>query len=352
MSEIAGAVLMVVCAVSIAPFLWEVCDRRGTLARLVPPVTPVTTSRPRAHADFVTFLSSVARSVRSGASAAQAIISAPASCAQTEGVQRLLVSGVRVAAATTGDHPHVRVLRACIHGDALSAPALDRAVTDERFRMQTQHDTAVAAAQARRSARVLTALPFVFLLFLAATSSSVREHLFSPVVGGAVTIGIVLNITGRLWMRRLVSGAVRPSPDMELASTIASVLALHVCAGGSVADCFAALAPVDPRCAEVSSMLRAGHTLATSLSPIEEVVPSVVRTVLDAHRDGLPVNDAVMRVADDLRDASAAHIRSRIAQVAVRSTTPLVLCTLPSFLLIGIAPMALAALAGLSTPTL
>ena len=64
------------------------------------------------------------------------------------------------------------------------------------------------------------------------------------------------------------------------------------------------------------------------------------------------MTDAVMRVADDLRDASAAHIRSRIAQVAVRSTTPLVLCTLPSFLLIGIAPMALAALAGLSTPTL
>jgi len=343
---------MVVCAVSIAPFLWEVCDRHGTRARLAPPVTPVTTSRPRAHADFVTFLSSVARSVRAGASAAQAIISAPATCAQTEEVQRLLASGVPVAAATTGDHHHVRVLRACTHGDSLSAPALDRAVADERFRVQTQHDIAVAAAQARRSARVLTALPFVFLLFLAATSSSVRGHLFSPAVGGAVTVGIVLNVTGRLWMRRLIAGAVRPSPELELASAIASALALHACAGGSVADGFAALAPIDPRCAEVSSLLHSGHMMTTALAPIDEVAPAVVRTVLDAHHDGLPVNDALIRLADDLRDASAAHIRARIAQVAVRSSTPLVLCTLPSFLLIGIAPMALAALAGLSTPTL
>jgi hypothetical protein len=153
-------------------------------------------------------------------------------------------------------------------------------------------------------------------------------------------------------MRRLIAGAVRPSPELELASAIASALALHACAGGSVADGFAALAPIDPRCAEVSSLLHSGHMMTTALAPIDEVAPAVVRTVLDAHHDGLPVNDALIRLADDLRDASAAHIRARIAQVAVRSSTPLVLCTLPSFLLIGIAPMALAALAGLSTPTL
>jgi len=54
------------------------------------------------------------------------------------------------------------------------------------------------------------------------------------------------------------------------------------------------------------------------------------------------------RLADDLHAASMAHIKGRVAQVGVRSTTPLVLCTLPSFLLVGLAPMVLAALSGLS----
>ncbi|NBU38450.1 MAG: DUF59 domain-containing protein, partial [Actinobacteria bacterium] len=51
---------------------------------------------------------------------------------------------------------------------------------------------------------------------------------------------------------------------------------------------------------------------------------------------------AMFEIEKDVREALLA---AGAAQVAVRSSTPLVLCTLPSFLLIGIAPMALAALA-------
>ena len=104
-----------------------------------------------------------------------------------------------------------------------------------------------------------------------------------------------------------------------------------------VTDAFGALASVHPVCARVSSLLHHGHLISESLVPLEDVAPMVVRCILDAHRDGLPVNESMMRIADDLRASSFAHIQSRIAEVAVRSTTPLVLCTLPSFLLIGIA---------------
>lgn len=344
--------LMVSCAAAIVPFLWEVCDRGSARSRLQPIARHTATGAAPAHADLVTFLTAIARSVRAGESAAGAIISAPVTCPQIADVRRLLVSGVPVSRATSGDHPHVRVLRACMHGDSLSTVALDRAVSDERFRMHAQRDVSLAVAQAGRSARVLTVLPFAFLLFLAGTSAWLRSHFFSPLILGAVTIGIALNIAGRQWVRRLVARAVTPSPELELNATIASTIALHLCAGGSVTDGFGALSPLDPRCADVHSGLRAGHMLHEALAPIGSVAPAVVRTVIDAHRDGLPVNDSIMRLADDLRAASAAHIQSRIAQVGVRSTTPLVLCTLPSFLLIGIAPLALAALSGLSTPSL
>lgn len=352
MTELAGTVQMIVCTVAITPFVWEVCDRRAARARFDSPALSRGASEHRVHADLVTFLTAVARSVRSGGSAAQAIISAPATCVQVSRMQQLVTTGVTVAAAATDEHPHVRVLRACMNGDSLSATALDRAVADERFRVQAQHDISVATAQAGRSARILTVLPFVFLLLLAATSSSVRIHLLTPLVGGAVGLGVILNVAGRGWMRAMVARAVLPSPDLEFGSRVASTIALHLCAGGSAADGFGSLATVDPRCAEVSTMLRDGHMLSVALQPLEEVAPGVVRTILDAHRDGLPLNDAMMRLADDLRAASVAHIQSAIAQVPVRCTTPLVLCTLPSFLLIGIAPLALAALAGLSTPTL
>ena len=197
-----------------------------------------------------------------------------------------------------------------------------------------------------------TFLPFVFLLLLAGISPNVRSHLMSPLVAAAVCVGVVLNIIGRRWVHTLISRAVSVSPDQGLQTTIASTIALHLCAGGSVTDAFGALASIHPVCARVNSLLRNGHLISESLVPLEEVAPTVVRCILDAHRDGLPVNESMMRIADDLRASSFAHIQSRIAEVAVRSTTPLVLCTLPSFLLIGIAPLALAALAGLSAPTM
>jgi len=344
--------LIVVCAVALAPFLWETCDRHATRLRLEPTVPARHDSATTGDADLVTFLDTIARSIRSGSSAAQAIISAPATCAAIADVKRQLASGRSFGSVTTGGHPHVELLRACAHGDSLSVAALERAIADERSRIRSQHDINVAIAQARRSARVLTVLPFAFLLLVAGTSGAVRGHLLSPAVGGAVSIGIILNFAGRSWMKRLVDGAARPSPELHLSSTIASTIALHLCAGGSVTDGFISLSGRDLRCAEVAGLLQEGHMMSDALRPIEDAAPQVVRTVIDAHRDGLPLNDTMLRLADDLREASSSHIQSRIAQVAVRGTTPLVLCTLPSFLLIGIVPVALAALSGLSTPTL
>ena len=348
MAEVLAAVLMLACAVAITPFLWEVCDRGAARRRLGPQLSVEPPHAPPVRTDLVTFLAAVARSVRAGSSPAQAVLSPPPASAALENLQQKLAGGSTLAVATTGEHPHLALLRACMHGESLSAAALDRAVESERSRVQAEHDISVAIAQAARSARVLTVLPFAFLLLATATSRSVRSHLFSPLPVLAVGAGVALNLAGRRWMRRLVLAAARPSPVLRLASDIASTVALHLFAGGTVTDAFVALSSHDPSCADVAARLQSGHTLAESLQPIGTVAPQVVRTLLDAHRDGLPLIATMTRLADDLHAASTAHIKGRVAQVGVRSTTPLVLCTLPSFLLVGLAPMVLAALSGLS----
>lgn len=355
MIEGLGLVLMLVCAVSLAPLVWEVCDRRAAVSRLapVPARPPARNVDATTHGatDLVTFLSSVTRALRSGSSAAQAILAAPPTCSAMAHVQDRLRNGHPTVPALDGPHPHVQLLRACMHGDILSVAALEVALADERFRVRADLDIAVAVAQARRSARVLTVLPFVFLAGVFTLSEPVRGHVVSPSLGGALAAGTVLNITGRRWIARLVRNAARPDPRLAVASAIAATCAVHLSAGGTVTGCFETLAATDARCAETASLLRAGHLLSESLRPIDDLAPQVSRTLLDAHRDGLPVTGVMTRLADDLRRASAAHIQSRIAEVSVRSTTPLVLCVLPSFLLIAVVPIALTTLSGLSMTT-
>ena len=66
------------------------------------------------------------------------------------------------------------------------------------------------------------------------------------------------------------------------------------------------------------------------------------RTLARAHRTGTPVVTAVERLADDLAARSRAEVEDRARAVGVRAAVPLGLCLLPSFLLLGIVPLAVA----------
>jgi len=64
------------------------------------------------------------------------------------------------------------------------------------------------------------------------------------------------------------------------------------------------------------------------------------RTLARAHRTGAPVVAAVERLADDLARQARAAVEDRARAVGVRAAVPLGLCLLPSFLLLGIVPLA------------
>ncbi|MCR1785034.1 type II secretion system F family protein [Nocardioides carbamazepini] len=64
------------------------------------------------------------------------------------------------------------------------------------------------------------------------------------------------------------------------------------------------------------------------------------RALARAHRTGAPVVAAVERLADELGSRARAEVEDRARAVGVRAAVPLGVCLLPSFLLLGIVPLA------------
>jgi pilus assembly protein TadC len=69
------------------------------------------------------------------------------------------------------------------------------------------------------------------------------------------------------------------------------------------------------------------------------------RTLARAHRTGSPIVAAVERLADELARSGRADVEDRARAVGVRAAVPLGLCLLPSFLLLGIVPLAVSLVA-------
>jgi pilus assembly protein TadC len=109
---------------------------------------------------------------------------------------------------------------------------------------------------------------------------------------------------------------------------------------------------VSPIGNSVADLISAGAPLEEALLPLANVHPitgkNLGHTIVEAERDGLPILDTVMRLATDHRSERRRQIDTRIRQLPTRLSIPLVLCVLPSFLLLSVAPLVLASLSQLS----
>lgn len=118
----------------------------------------------------------------------------------------------RVLRATTRDPDESTVVHslAVAHsfGGAVSS-GLQAAVSVLRERAAVRADIAVHSAQARLSARVLTAVPVVFASWSLVGSRSFRGAVATPAGAVAMLLGAVLNMAGWVWMRRTVARAGR-----------------------------------------------------------------------------------------------------------------------------------------------
>ena len=84
------------------------------------------------------------------------------------------------------------------------ALALDSAAVLLRERHAVALERAAHSAQARLSARVMTIVPVAFTGWVLLTNDQARAATATPFGSAALAAGVLLNVTGWVWMRRVV----------------------------------------------------------------------------------------------------------------------------------------------------
>lgn len=339
-------------------------------ANNVPPSRHLQRSKRRSSNSFLVELAamcdSLARSTRGGASPSEAMRSS-AQRHRLVGEHWTLLScddsmltrfsdNVATAvqlAKNTAHHDDARCLTlislATIH-DNLVPAALDHASQVLRDSAACRSDMMVAASQARLSARMLTALPFVLCAGAVAMSHSFRSSLLGGPVLFFLALGLILNRIGWRWISRHIAHSISDQPSHT------ELLTDHLCvslrAGLTIAQACERWSDTSPEGALVAHSLQSGHPLEDALRPLfessEVAARALVDVVMQAERDGLPVLATVNRLSTETRTERRRLIDTRIRQLPTRLSVPLVLCVLPSFLLMSIVPLILASLSHLS----
>ena len=316
--------------------------------------------------DFATLCESLARATRSGAAPHDAVLAGlqrnqlhhPCWSALRNDVASLKSCENALAIARESVEAHSNEAQclsllesAMVHGNFVPS-ALDHASSVLRDRAACSAELAVAASQSQLSARLLSALPFVLLLGAMLINSQFRSSLLSPIVLCPLFLGLILNRIGWRWISSLISRAVRYEPD------IIGQLTEHLCVslrtGLSMTQSCERWRTLSSTGNSVADLISAGAPLEEALLPLATADPisgkHLGHTIVEAERDGLPVLDTVMRLATDHRAQLRRQTDTRIQQLPTRLTIPLVLCVLPSFLLLSVAPLVLASLSQLSLP--
>ena len=238
---------------------------------------------------------------------------------------------------------------AMVHGNFVPS-ALDHASSVLRDRAACSAELSIAASQAQLSARLLSILPFVLLGGAILVSSQFRSSLWSPIVLCPLLIGVTLNRVGWRWITSLIARAVHDQPDDI--GQLTEHLCVSLRTGLSMTLACERWRTVSPIGNSVADLISAGAPLEEALLPLANVHPitgkNLGHTIVEAERDGLPILDTVMRLATDHRSERRRQIDTRIRQLPTRLSIPLVLCVLPSFLLLSVAPLVLASLSQLS----
>lgn len=148
----------------------------------------------------------------------------------------------------------------------------------------------------------------------------------------------------------------RRSAALELLPDLVELVVIAVRAGATPAAALVAVgrsapAPLQPVLGDVEHLLRRGQRLAdalvaftTALGPGAAVFTDSLAT---ADRYGLPLGPVLDRLADDIRVERRRQAERHARTLPVKLAFPLVVCTLPSFVLLAIVPSLLGAVSTL-----
>ncbi|CAN5615674.1 type II secretion system F family protein [soil metagenome] len=322
----------------------------------------------------------VARHVRTGSSLPSAFDAGcervPAVGAEFADVVRAQERGASLAGALARrvhDDEAVRlvvaVVRTCARLGGPSAEPLDRASATLHRRAAARCERRVHSAQAEMSAKVLTLLPLGVLALLVATDADVRQALGRPIVQICLALGLALNATGWWWMRRIIAHPDRAPRRLARRRLHAAGRALPEGIELLVSCLHAGLTPTQwvehvlndlppalrPAFESLNHRLRRGQRFADAIGALPAHIGAEAHALADslgaAERYGLPLGPVLDRLAAEAVDARRRHGEADARRLPVRLSFPLVATTLPSFVLIAIAPAVVGALSTLTVPT-
>lgn len=189
-----------------------------------------------------------------------------------------------------------------------------------------EDDVRIALAEPAGTAKLLLWMPFAGLLLgFALGFDTLGVIVGTPAGAACVVAGLVLVLAARAWTARLLRQA-RPKPGTP--GMRAELVAVALSGGASIPRALSLVA-------DAPSMPRDDDER--------------IRSVLDlSHAAGVPAGELLRASAGQERHTARVDGRLRAARLSTKLLIPLGVCTLPAFLLLGVAPMLLSVL--ISTP--
>ena len=203
------------------------------------------------------------------------------------------------------------------------ASTLERFSRSLRELGQNDRDARTALAGPRATARLVMVLPVVGVLFgLALGFDTIRVLFTTPPGLGCLALGLVLLLAAMLWNRRLLAraGVRDPLPGLGL-----DLVAIAVSGGAALPRALETVAAVERE-------LGIRRVDATTIDA----------TLALSARAGVPAAGLLRSAAEQARREARSAGERAAASLGVMLMLPLGLCILPSFMLLGVAPLVLA----------
>lgn len=191
-------------------------------------------------------------------------------------------------------------------------------------------DVRIALAEPAGTARLLLWLPFAGLLLgFALGFDTIAVLVTDPLGIVSLVAGLGLVLTARRWTSRLVRNA---QPEPGTPGMHAELVAVALSGGAAI-----------PRALSLVAQSGASHREGEGES---------TEAVLELSRSGgVPAGELLRASAAQRRHEARVRGRLRAARLSSRLLLPLGACTLPSFLLLGVAPLMLSVLRSTPLPS-
>ncbi len=204
-------------------------------------------------------------------------------------------------------------------------------------------DIRIALAEPTATARLIGWLPLVGMgLAFALGFDPIGALLRNPIGGICGVLGIALLLAGRRWTARLAAAAAR---DSALPGLDADLVAIALSGGVSIERARYLVLTVTGSVAGSQEP----HPL-TGGGPGGAESATVAQTLRLSQTAGVPAVELLRAGAALERHRARVDARLRAAALSTRLLLPLGVCTLPSFLCLGVVPMFLGVLPAVSVP--